>query len=171
MATNTFTTAQIGQQTPQLTLDKFINENWTQTETSNAKVVIDFVQHIMNEHDFDYIEQQFGKNPYVQHNRGMHDGIAGVVESVRGLTKRFPGFSYDVKRIHASGDYVILHSHVTTKEKHRGNEKKGFIISDTWRLENGILVEHWDAIQPLDGAMRFFAWMNGGKIRNSNGLF
>jgi len=87
------------------------------------------------------------------------------------LTKQFPEFSYDVKWIVASDDMVVFHSHVTIKAKDRGNEKKGFIITDTWRLENGEIVEHWDAIQAIQPLLRFYMWIQGGKKRNKNTQF
>ncbi len=171
MATQISSPAQTSSSTPQVRLDDFIEEGWSQTETNNAKVVIDFVQHLMNDHDFDYIERTFGSHPYVQHNQSMIDGIPGVLEAVQGVVKRSPDYSYDVKRIIASGDYVVFHTHVTLKAKHRGNDRKGLIISDTWRVKEGRIVEHWDAIQPVQGFFRFYAWLTGGKVRNSNGLF
>ena len=152
-------------------LHDFIQESWTEQETNNAKIVIDFVQQLMNEHNFEYILREFGSHPYIQHNRGMTDGIDGVLHAVRGVVKRYPDYCYDVKRIVSSGDLVIFHSHITVKAKHRGNEQKGLVISDTWRVKDGKIVEHWDAIQPLNGLFRFFSWLNGGKIRNANGLF
>ena len=30
---------------------------------------------------------------------------------------------------------------------------------DTWKVENGKITEHWDAVQPIDGFMRFYFWM------------
>ncbi len=158
-------------QTPHLEARKHLMGDWTQTEIENVNIMIDFVQHLMNDHDFNYVEQKFGHHRYVQHNRGMTDGIKGVLHSVKGVVKSSPDYCYDVKRIIASNEYVVFHSHITMKAKHRGNDKKGLIISDTWRLKNGEIVEHWDAIQPLNGFFRFYNWLMGGKIRNDNGVF
>ena len=171
MASTSTISAQKAPQSPQVLLQNFLDPEWTQKETDNAKVVISFIQNLMNEHNFDFIEKEFYSHPYVQHNRSMSDGISGVLLSVEDLVKRFPEYSYDVKRIISSGNFVVFHSHVTVKAKHRGNDKKGFIISDTWRLKDGKLVEHWDAIQPLNGFFRFYYWLVGGKVRNENGLF
>ena len=44
----------------------------------------------------------------------------------------------------------------------QGNPQKGINLKDTWKVENGQLVEHWDAIQPIDGFMRLFAVFAGG---------
>ncbi|MCI5054752.1 MAG: hypothetical protein MRY83_01520, partial [Flavobacteriales bacterium] len=44
-------------------LNKLSRSNWTAQERKNAEVVVDFVQHLMNNHDFDYVKEKFGKNP------------------------------------------------------------------------------------------------------------
>ncbi|MCI5056608.1 MAG: nuclear transport factor 2 family protein, partial [Flavobacteriales bacterium] len=111
------------------------------------------------------------KNPYIQHNRGMEDGMVGVIDFVSKFAKRYPEYSYDVKHIYVDGNHVIFQSHVTIKKKHRGNANKGLNIKDTWKVEDGKIVEHWDAIQAVDGFMRFYAWMAGGKIKNTNTLY
>lgn len=125
----------------------------------------------MNEHDFGYIMKTFEKGSYIQHNRAIPSEIPGVVGYIRTLTKRFPDYSYDVKRIIASGDFVVLHSHVTLKAQHRGNDRKGFIITDTFRLEGGELREHWDAMQPIDLFGRMLVLLTGGMRANDNATF
>lgn len=146
-------------------------EHWSAQEVATAKLVTEFVQQLMNNHDFDLIVKKYGGSPYVQHNRGIPDGITGVVNTIRQLTKRFPDYTYDVKHLFVDGDYVSLHSHATVNKKHRGNDKKGFNIIDTWRVKDGKIIEHWDAVQPIDGFMRFYTWLTGGSIRNTNGVF
>ena len=101
----------------------------------------------------------------------MVDGLEGVLEVVSSFAKRYPDYTYDVKHIYVDGDYVTLHSHATNKKKHRGNPQKGLNIMDTWKVENGELTEHWDAVQPIHGSMRFLFWMIGGKFRNKNTYF
>lgn len=151
--------------------DSLKKDSWSEQELENAELIVDFVQHIMNHHDFDYIMKKYDNGTYVQHNRNMPDGIEGVVDTVKQLAKRFPDFTYDVKHILADGDYVMFHSHATVNKKHRGNDKKGFNIIDTWKVKDGKIIEHWDAIQPIDGFMRFNALLTGGAIRNPNGVF
>lgn len=145
--------------------------HWSNTELENAKLITDFVQQLMNNHDFDLVMQKYNNSSYTQHNRGIPDGINGLVGFVQQYAKRFPAFTYEVKHIYADGDYIIFHSHATVREKDRGNDKKGFNIKDTWKIKDGEIVEHWDAIQPIDGLMRFFAWLTGGNIQNRNGVF
>ena len=156
---------------PMISLDDHLQAHWSQQETDNAALVVDFFQRLMNEHDFEHVLQEFDKGPYIQHNRSIPDGIAGVVGYVKTLTKRFPDYAFDVKRIHSSQDFVILHSHATLKKKHRGNQAKGFIITDTFRIEEGRLAEHWDAIQPIDFFTRLLILLTGGAVANTNPTF
>ncbi len=151
--------------------EKLSLPHWTEAEKKNAAVVADFIQHLMNEHDFDYIQNKFGNHNYVQHNLAIPEGITGLIGYVKGFVKNFPEYSYDVKYIMASGDMVVFHSHVTTKAKNRGNEKYGFIITDRWKVVDGEILDHWDAIQPINSFFRFYIWLIGGKVRNSNRLF
>jgi predicted SnoaL-like aldol condensation-catalyzing enzyme len=155
----------------QIDFDALKKDNWSEQDTLNAKMVIELVQHLMNDHDFDYILEKFGDNPYLQHNRLIPDSVKGIVKYIGDFASQFPEFSYDVKHVYVDGDYVTLHSHATTRKKDRGNDKKGYNISDTWKLENGRVVEHWDSVQPIDLINRFYATFTGGKIRNPNGVF
>lgn len=154
-----------------INLDDYKKSNWSAEELNNAVLVTDFVQNIMNNHDFDYIKTTFGSGSYKQHNRTMTDGISGVVAAVESTVKRYPDFSYDVKNIYVDGNYITFHSHATLKKKHRGDDTKGLNISDTWKVENGKIVEHWDSVEPIDFSARLFVLFNGGKVRNSNGVF
>ena len=156
---------------PRIEIDNHLQDKWTPQEADNVKVVVDFFQRLMNEHDFEYTLEKYGNGSYTQHNRAIPNEISGLVNYVKKLTKRFPEYSFDVKRIMADGDFVVLHSHTTMKAKHRGNEKKGFIITDTFRLEDGQLAEHWDAIQPIDAFSRLLFFMTGGSIGNNNPTF
>ena len=158
-------------QTPTISINDHLLDHWTQEEKDNATLVVDFFQHLMNEHDFEYTINKFSGGSYLQHNRAIPNEIEGLVKYVKEFTNRYPDYSFDVKKIIASADHVVLHSHATLKAKHRGNEDKGFVITDTFRLENGRLVEHWDAIQPIDRLSRFLILLIGGRKGNSNPLF
>ena len=145
--------------------------NWSEQELNNAKIVTDFVQNIMNNHDFDYVLKHYNDSAYVQHNRNIPDKITGLVGFLSEFVEDYPEYTYDVKHIYVDGDYVIFHSHATLNKEDRGNDQKGMNIIDTWRLEDGRIVEHWDSIQALDGFMRFYSLISGGNIRNENGVF
>ncbi|MEO0895356.1 MAG: nuclear transport factor 2 family protein [Bacteroidota bacterium] len=146
-------------------------DNWSDQDLNKAEHAVAFVQKIMNDHDFDYVVEHYAHHPYKQHNMSMADGIGGVVQSMRELCAGFPEFSYDVRHIYVDGDYVTLHSHATLTAADRSNPQKGFNIYDTWKIEGVLLVEHWDAIQGIDKAMRELAVQGAGLVRNENTLF
>lgn len=155
----------------QIDFESLKQAHWSKEETENAELITDFIQNLMNNHDFDYVLKTYGNDEYIQHNRGIPDGLNALVHFVQNFAKRFPEYTYDVKRILADGDQIVFHSHATIKRKHRGNDKKGFNVIDTWKIKDGKIVEHWDAIQPIDGFMRLYVWLTGGNIQNSNGVF
>ncbi len=156
---------------PLIEFTKLKNDRWTDEESNNVRVVLDFFQKLMNEHDFEHTLATHDRGSYLQHNRAIPPNISGLVGYVKEVVGRYPEYSFDVKRVIASGDLVVLHSHATFKAKHRGDESKGFIVTDTFRLENGRLAEHWDAIQPIDAATRFLFFLIGGKTANDNPTF
>lgn len=152
-------------------LEKHYQETWSAAERENVEMVVDFVQHLMNNHDFEYVRNTYLNSRYTQHNRNISDGMESIIKYVEDFSKRFPEFTYDVKRVIADGDLVIFHSHATLRAAHRDNDRKGMNIVDIWKIENGQIVEHWDAIQPLDLFMRLYVLMTGGSIKNTNGVF
>ena len=148
------------------------NSDWTQDEQQNVALVADFVQNLMNNHDFEYVMEKFDNSVYVQHNSAIPDGVSGLVKFVENFAKRYPEYGYDVKRIMADGDLVMFHSHCTLKAKHRGDDRKGMIIIDYWKIQDGQIAEHWDSIQTIPFGLTFV--LNFYKLagrRNQNGLF
>ena len=123
--------------TIQINFDALKKDNWSGKEANNVKLIIDFVQNLMNNHNFDYVTEKFGNQTYVQHNRAIPDGLNALVGYVKDFAKRFPEYTYDVKHIYADGDFVIFHSHATIKAAHRGIDGKGLNIIDTWRIKDG----------------------------------
>ncbi len=156
---------------PQINYDDYHQKHWSAQEEENVKVVLDFFQNLMNEHNFDYTLTNYGGGSYLQHNRAIPNEIEGLVGYVKTMVKRFPDYSFNVKKVFADGDFVVLHSHTTMNAKHRGNEEKGFIITDTFKLKNGKLAEHWDAIQPIDFFSRLLMLATGGSRGNTNSTF
>jgi len=81
----------------------------------------------------------FGRPHYIQHSAHIEPGREGLFNLIKTLP---PTLKYEPGLIVADGDYVILHGRFS-----------GFGLSANWiaadilRIENGILVEHWDVIQ------------------------
>lgn len=78
-------------------------------------------------------------NKYIQHNLMVGDGIAGFAA----VMKQLPKGSAKAKVVRAfqDGDYVFTHT-----EYDFFGPKVGF---DIFRFEDGLIVEHWDNLQPI----------------------
>lgn len=92
---------------------------------------------------------------YIQHNPGVETGSAPLkafLDQIRALS---PHAVHEVKRMFADGDHVIAHYHVR-----RWPDDKGWAVIDIFRIEHGLIAEHWDVMQDVvtDGP-------------NSNGMF
>ncbi|QSQ15006.1 nuclear transport factor 2 family protein [Myxococcus landrumensis] len=76
---------------------------------------------------------------YVQHNPFMPSGRAGLVGLLDEL-KRIPDNRFIPLRFLEDGDLVLVHSEWLSAGQKRA-------VFDLFRLRDGLLVEHWDAMQ------------------------
>ncbi len=111
---------------------------------ANKKNVVEFYNAVLNEKDFDKASKYLGAT-YIQHNPTALDGPEGLKGFVNFLKEKFPQNKSEIKRVFAEGNYVIVHVHAVREPGTRGNA-----IIDIFRLDdNGKVVEHWDAVQPI----------------------
>jgi predicted SnoaL-like aldol condensation-catalyzing enzyme len=116
----------------------------TQKLERNKKNVVEFYNAVLNEKNFDKAATYLGAT-YIQHNPTAPDGPEGLKGFVNFLRDKFPQNKSDIKRVFAEGNYVIVHVHAVREPGSRGNA-----IIDIFRLDdNGKVVEHWDAVQPI----------------------
>ena len=112
-------------------------------EARNKAFVMEFYDKALNAKDFDAASKYLG-NRYTQHNPTAKNGPEGLKGFIAFLKDKFPDSHSEIKRAFADGDYVILHVHSVRQPGTRGNA-----IIDIFKLENGKVVEHWDAVQPI----------------------
>lgn len=111
---------------------------------ANKKNVVEFYNAVLNEKDFDKASKYVGAT-YIQHNPIGADGLDGIKGFINFLKEKFPQNKSEIKRVFADGNYVIVHVHAVREPGTRGNA-----IFDLFRLDdNGKIVEHWDAVQPI----------------------
>ncbi len=55
-----------------------------------------------------------------------------------------PDMVFDVKRVIAEGDLVVLHYHLPMTP-----DDLGRAVVDIFRVEDGKIVEHWDVLQDV----------------------
>ncbi len=87
----------------------------------------------------------YAGSPYRQHNPLIEDGMDGLRKFVSWIASTRPDARYEIKRVFADGDYVILHSHW----RGLSDNPRGEAVVDIFRLEGGKVLEHWDVIQPI----------------------
>lgn len=125
----------------------------------NKKNVVEFYNAVLNEKNFDKAATYVGAT-YIQHNPIGADGLEGIKGFIGFLKAKFPNNKSEIKRVFADGNYVIVHVHAV---RNPGTGERGNAIFDLFRLDdNGKVVEHWDAVQPIP---------DPEKALNKNGMF
>jgi predicted SnoaL-like aldol condensation-catalyzing enzyme len=93
--------------------------------------------------DLTAVDRYVGE-PYIQHNPGQPNGVAGAREQFASAFAGAPDLSITVKRIIAQGDLVAFHHHFRLDADHLG-----IAVVDIFRVRDGKIVEHWDVAQPV----------------------
>ena len=109
----------------------------------NKKLVLAFYQKMIGDKDPEGARRYMG-SPYIQHSAYARDGFEGVAEFARQFKRDFPNHRYEVKKVIAEGDLVVLHLLGIN-----GLSPHGEQVVDIFRVRDGKVVEHWDVIQPL----------------------
>lgn len=122
-------------------------------EEANKKRVVEFYEKVLNQKDGAAIDKYLG--PYRQHNPQATDGPEGLKGYIGYLKSSAPRFKFEIKRVLADGDFVILHVHGIPEPGARG-----LAIVDIFRVDGERIVEHWDVIQEVPE-----------KAANNNGMF
>lgn len=126
------------------------------TLQNNKKLVVDFYSEVLLKGNAKAIDRYIG-DVYIQHNPNLPDGK----EALRQLVESFPPRDPDaapggeIVRVVAENDLVVLHV-----RNFNWPGPHGGAIVDIFRVEDGMIVEHWDVIQAVPA-----------ESRNSNTMF
>lgn len=112
-------------------------------EEANRKLVVEFYDRFFNRHETAEAATVVADD-YRQHNPHVPDGKTPFVSFFTGFFKDNPQSKAKVVRSAADGDLVWLHVHST-----KGPNDRGQAVVDIFRVSNGRIVEHWDAIQSV----------------------
>ena len=110
----------------------------------NKQTVVAFFTRAFNDHEPADAVARYVGSKYIQHNPDTPDGAEAFVKSTELMIQRFRGLRVEIKRVVAEGNLVATHNLVA-----RSPEDRGMAGIDIFRLENGKIVEHWDARQPV----------------------
>jgi predicted SnoaL-like aldol condensation-catalyzing enzyme len=107
----------------------------------NKSIIRDFYRRTVANGDLDYANQIISDD-YIQHSLMVKAGKAGLMEALNSM-KQLPKPTTSAKpfmRLIAEGDYVV-----TNLSFEMGG--KQMVVVDLFRLQNGQVIEHWDAVQ------------------------
>ena len=104
---------------------------------TNKELALTAVVDVFNKRDMTAFDKYFTKN-YIQHNPLVPDGLEAVRKWVTSLPK---DFRYDPGVITESDNIVMIHARLNNLYG------KTYIAVDIFRVENGLLAEHWDVLQ------------------------
>jgi predicted SnoaL-like aldol condensation-catalyzing enzyme len=126
------------------------------TET-NKNIVKQFAQEVLINGKMDNITTLVNPEKYIQHNSGVADGLDGLGAALKYFAEN--GLVMEYHKIHkvlGEGNFVLTVS--------EGKFGKGDHVAfyDLFRLENGVIVEHWDVIQSIPEKSQW---------KNENGKF
>lgn len=121
--------------------------SWAQAHTpqeeANRQTVLEFYEKGLNQKNAEAALKYVGER-YIQHNPNAADGPEGFRKFIAFLRDKAPNSHSEIKKSFVDGDFVILHVHSVREPGTRGNA-----IIDIFRLEQGKIVEHWDAVQAI----------------------
>ena len=139
-------------------------------QEKNKALVLEAFDTLFNKRDYVAAERYWSPN-YIQHSAHIAPGRDGLFNLIKGTP---PTLKYEPGTIVADGDFVIVHGRFSGF-----GQPVNWISADIIRIEDGILVEHWDVIQdeatqgqsksglPMFGA-KFPEW---GRADKSNGEY
>lgn len=112
---------------------------------ANKALVEEFITKSLIEHAEVNITDYISPVTYIQHNPMVADGLEGFGAFMAQMAEQ--GISMEYTQVHqviGEGNFVL-----TLSEGTLGGEPTAFY--DLFRLEDGLIVEHWDVIAPMPG--------------------
>ena len=113
---------------------------------ANKATITDFITRAMINHEDVNITDYISPVTYIQHNPMVADGLEGFGAFMAEMMQS--GVTMEYQTLHhviGEGNFVL-----TLSEGAFGGEPQAFY--DLFRLQDGLIVEHWDIIAPMPGA-------------------
>jgi predicted SnoaL-like aldol condensation-catalyzing enzyme len=107
-------------------------------EEKNKALVLEAFDTLFNKRDYAAAERYWSPN-YIQHSAHIAPGREGLFDLIKSMPSTL---RYEPGTIVAEKDFVIVHGRFSGF-----GQPVNWIAADILRIEDGILVEHWDVIQ------------------------
>jgi len=105
----------------------------------NKKLVLEAFDTLFNNRDYATAES-FWSPDYIQHSAHIPPGRAGLFELIRNIPDTL---RYENQLILANENFVMLHGRFSGL----GSGVPNWVVGDIVRVDNDLLMEHWDVIQ------------------------
>ena len=118
----------------------------TPEEQSNLELVLEMFAKVLQPLDSAAVDRYISPD-YIQHSQMAPPGRDSLKAFLDWARTENPNNTQTLKRAFVDGDHVILHYHVV-----RWPGDPGFAVMDIFRIENGLIAEHWDVVQDVPTA-------------------
>ena len=118
-------------------------KDFDKTEDNKA-LVTGFINDVLLGGKLEQISSFINPEKYIQHNSAVADGLDGFGAAMAYFAENGLVMEYDkLHKVLGEGNFVLSMS--------EGKFGKGEHVAfyDLFRIENGLIVEHWDVIQPI----------------------
>jgi predicted SnoaL-like aldol condensation-catalyzing enzyme len=106
---------------------------------TNKTIAREAFDTLFNKHDYAAAERFWSKD-YIQHSAHIPPGREALFDLVK---SRPPEYSYELGLIMAENDIVMMRGRFSG----RGPGMPAWIALDVIRMEDGLLMEHWDVLE------------------------
>jgi predicted SnoaL-like aldol condensation-catalyzing enzyme len=115
------------------------------TQERNKRVAVHVLTQLFEEGNLK-VADRYIRADYIQHNPAAPNGREAIKNFIRDWTARFPDHQYNVKRVLAQGNLVLVHSNPVYEPGTRG-----VAVVDIFRFDpkSGMIAEHWDTVQDV----------------------
>jgi predicted SnoaL-like aldol condensation-catalyzing enzyme len=124
---------------------------------ANKKLVFDMYRTIVQAGRYEQAEKFFTRE-YIQHNPNVKSGRDALVTYIRNSRpqREIPAeMSFPLISIIAEGDMVMVATLTYEPEPDKPGERYATTHFDLYRVENGLIAEHWDHVPKSAGATKF----------------
>lgn len=109
----------------------------------NKELVIDFYKALFDDRKVADAFKKYAAPNYVQHSPLATD-VPSTIEFLQNMLNGLPEHDWELKRVIAEGDLVVLHVHSWSVA-----DDPGRAIVEIFRVENDRVAEHWEVIQTV----------------------
>jgi predicted SnoaL-like aldol condensation-catalyzing enzyme len=115
----------------------------TAAEQRNLELVLAMYRDVLIPFDSSQVDRYISPD-YIQHSSLAPPGRQALKDFLDFIRRQSPDAETHIKRSFVDGNHVICHTHVI---RHKGDP--GLAVVDIFRVEGGLIVEHWDVLMQV----------------------